>query len=433
MAARLFRSICTQSRVACVRVPLCAQANLRTEYSTDADHLAQFPGAKAAYTQKLEVLQPDVRNGIPIYRVMDRDGKVFDSTHEPSIEAKELQHMYKSMTMLNTMDKILYESQRQGRISFYMTNYGEEATHIGSAAALKSDDLVYGQYREAGVLMYRGFSLEQFMNQCYGNSADGGKGKQMPVHYGSSEHSFVTISSPLATQLPQAVGSAYAFKRAQNGNVVICYFGEGAASEGDAHAAFNFSATLECPIIFFCRNNGYAISTPVSEQYRGDGIAVRGPAYGMSTIRVDGNDVLAVYNAVKEAREIAITENKPVLIEAMTYRIGHHSTSDDSSAYRSVDEVRYWDQKDHPITRFYHYLLSKGAWSESQEKEWKNESKKKVLEAFAKAEKKQKPNWKEMFTEVYDEMPKDLRKQMEEMEKHVEMYKDQYPLKNYAK
>ena len=155
----------------------------------------------------------------------------------------------------------------------------------------------------------------------------------------------------------------------------------------------------------FSRNNGYAISTPVSEQYRGDGIAVRGPAYGMSTIRVDGNDVLAVYNATQAAREIAEKENKPVLIEAMTYRIGHHSTSDDSSAYRSVDEVgnktirclssviaqsniyynlcllqvRYWDQKDHPITRFYNYLVSKGAWSETQEKEWKNESKKKVI------------------------------------------------------
>lgn len=103
--------------------------------------------------------------------------------------------------------------------------------------------------------------------------------------------------------------------------------------------------------ILFSRNNGYAISTPVEEQYRGDGIAVRGPAYGMSTIRVDGNDVFAVYNAVKEARNIAINEMRPVLVEAMTYRIGHHSTSDDSSAYRSVDEVRYWDQKDHPITR----------------------------------------------------------------------------------
>jgi len=415
------RSVLPQSRAPCV------------SYSTESDHLAQFPGARAAYTEKLEILQPDVTNGIPIYRVMDRYGKVFDQTHEPSIESEELQHMYKSMTMLNSMDKILYESQRQGRISFYMTNYGEEATHIGSAAALKKEDLVYGQYREAGVLMYRGFSLDQFCNQCYGNIEDLGQGKQMPIHYGSTDHAFVTISSPLATQMPQAVGSAYAFKRAQNGLVVICYFGEGAASEGDAHAAFNFAATLDCPIIFFCRNNGYAISTPVSEQYRGDGIAVRGPAYGMTTIRVDGNDVLAVYNATKAAREIAASENKPVLIEAMTYRIGHHSTSDDSSAYRSVDEVRYWDQKDHPIPRFYNYLVSKGAWSELQEKEWKNESKKQVLEAFARAEKRLKPNWKEMFTEVYDEMPVELQKQMEEMEKHVDLYKDQYPLKNYAK
>jgi len=410
-----------------------AVQTLTRSYSVETESLAQFPGARAAYTDKLEFLQPDVTNGIPIYRVMGRNGEVIDPSHDPRLEPDQLLRMYKSMTLLNTMDKILYESQRQGRISFYMTNYGEEATHIGSAAALDAEDLVYGQYREAGVLMYRGFSLDQFMNQCYGNNEDLGKGKQMPVHYGSRDYNFVTISSPLGTQLPQAVGSAYAYKRAQNGRAVICYFGEGAASEGDAHAAFNFSATLECPVIFFCRNNGYAISTPVHEQYRGDGIAARGPAYGMATIRVDGNDVLAVYNAVKASREMAVTENRPVLIEAMTYRIGHHSTSDDSSAYRSVDEVRYWDQKDHPITRFALYLTKKGLWSEEEEKKWKNKSKKKVLEAFARAEKKLKPNWREMFTEVYDEIPEDLKKQMVEMEKHVEMYKDQYPLKNYER
>jgi len=403
----------------------------RHQQTESKETLAQFPGAKAEYTQKLEFLQPDVYNGIPIYRVMDRSGVVFDESHDPGLDGEEMIKWYKSMTLLNTMDKILYESQRQGRISFYMTNYGEEATHIGSAAALQSKDLVYGQYREAGVLLHRGFSLDQFMNQCYGNSQDGGSGKQMPVHYGSNELSFVTISSPLATQLPQAAGSAYAFKRAQNGLVVICYFGEGAASEGDAHAAFNFAATLECPILFFCRNNGYAISTPVQDQYRGDGIAVRGPAYGMSTIRVDGNDALAVYNATRAARDIAIKENRPVLIEAMTYRIGHHSTSDDSSAYRSVDEVRYWDQKDHPINRFYNYITRKGYWDAKSDKAWKDDARKQVLQAFARAEKKLKPNWKELFTEVYDEMPVDLQRQKEEMEAHVNMYKDKYPLQNY--
>ena len=148
MASRVSRLLVSQ----CSRLRRSAGPQLTglARYSTESDHLAQFPGARAAYTEKLEILQPDLTNGIPIYRVMDRYGKVFDQTHEPSIDTEELQHMYKSMTMLNSMDKILYESQRQGRISFYMTNYGEEATHIGSAAALKAEDLVYGQYREAG-------------------------------------------------------------------------------------------------------------------------------------------------------------------------------------------------------------------------------------------------------------------------------------------
>merc|ERR1719209_2289288 len=403
------------------------------QYSSDTESFAQFPGARAAFTNSLNFLAPDVTQGIPVYRVMGRDGKVLNESYDPNIAEEEMVHMYKSMTMLNTMDKVLYESQRQGRISFYMTNYGEEATHVGSAAAMQPRDLVYGQYREAGVLLHRGFSLDQFMNQCYGNSQDGGSGKQMPVHYGSNELNFVTISPPLATQLPQAVGSAYAFKRAENGLAVICYFGDGAASEGDAHAALNFSATLECPVVFFCRNNGYAISTPVQEQYRGDGIAARGPSYGIATIRVDGNDVLAVYNATKKARELAVYENRPVLIEAMTYRIGHHSTSDDSSAYRSADEVSLWEVKDHPITRFALYLYNKGIWNETLDKEWKDDSRKKVLQAFARAEKKLKPAWSEMFTEVYDVMPEDLKRQKEEMEAHVDLYRDKYPVQNYEK
>ncbi len=154
------------------------------------------------------------------------------------------------MITLNGLDLILYEAQRQGRISFYMTNYGEEA-YIGSAAGLDSKDMVFGQYRESGVLLYRGFTLDDLMNQCYSNEKDLGKGRQMPVHYGSKELNFQTISSPLGTQIPQASGAAYALKRTGQKNCVMCYFGEGAASEGDFHAGLNFAATLECPVIFF--------------------------------------------------------------------------------------------------------------------------------------------------------------------------------------
>ena len=159
--------------------------------------------------------------------------------------------MFETMVTLDNMDNILYDIQRQGRISFYMTNYGEGASHIGSAAALTNEDVVFGQYREAGVLMWRGFQINEFMNQCFSNSDDYGKGRQMPVHYGKRDLNFQTISSPLGTQISQASGSAYAQKLMGLKNCTIVYFGDGAASEGDFHAAMNFAATLECPTIFF--------------------------------------------------------------------------------------------------------------------------------------------------------------------------------------
>jgi len=151
---------------------------------------------------------------------------------------------------------------------------------VGSAAALSNEDMVFAQYREHGVLLWRGFSIQEAVDQCFSNIGDKGKGRQMPIHYGSRRLNFQTISSPLGTQIPQAAGAAYAFKMQRKDAVAVCYFGEGAASEGDFHAAFNFSATLDVPVLFFCRNNGYAISTPSSEQYRGDGIASRATGYG---------------------------------------------------------------------------------------------------------------------------------------------------------
>ncbi|BES93038.1 2-oxoisovalerate dehydrogenase subunit alpha [Nesidiocoris tenuis] len=388
--------------------------------------------ANRKWTYSLDMNEDNFPAPISTYRVMDEEGRIIEKSQEPKIDDEKLIRMYKTMGLVNIVDKILYESQRQGRISFYMTNFGEEATHLGTAAALSDDDLVYAQYRESGVLHWRGFGLENLMNQCYGNKLDLGKGKQMPCHYGSKQINFVTISSPLTTQLPQAVGSAYAYKLAKNNKCVICYFGEGAASEGDAHAAFNFAATLGCPLIFFCRNNGYAISTPSSEQYKGDGIAGRGVGYGIKTVRVDGNDVLAVYNATLAAKNYCLTANKPVLIEAMTYRAGHHSTSDDSTAYRSADEVKLWQQQDNPISRAYKYLAQKNLWNETAQEAFEKETRAQVLEAFANAEKVKKPVWSEMFTDVYHDMPKNLRKQMKYLREHLDKYPEHYPLKNFT-
>ena len=164
---------------------------------------------------------------------MDDHGKVIDPANEPNVDKEFAVQMFRTMLRTNVMDSILYESQRQGRISFYMTSYGEEAIAVGSAAAFSSDDIMFAQYREVGALLWRGFTFKEACDQCIGNSRDTGKGRQMPVHYGSQRLNFQTISSPLATQLPQAAGAAYALKRRRASACVACYFGDGAASEGN--------------------------------------------------------------------------------------------------------------------------------------------------------------------------------------------------------
>jgi 2-oxoisovalerate dehydrogenase E1 component alpha subunit len=250
--------------------------------------------------------------------------------------------MYETMVTINEADVVFNQAQRQSRISFYMTQTGEEASNIGTAAALEDHDLLFPQYRESGAFLWRGFSIQQMAHQLCGNWKDFGQGKQMPVHYGSKEMNICTVSSPLCTQLPQASGAGYKYRINGENRIAVTYFGEGAASEGDFHPALNFAATLRCQTLFYCRNNMYAISTPIDDQYAGDGIAVRGVSYGMPTIRVDGNDIFAIFAATKKAREMIIKDKRPVLIEAMSYRIGDHSTSDNSSAYRNEKEMEKW-------------------------------------------------------------------------------------------
>ncbi|XP_052870051.1 2-oxoisovalerate dehydrogenase subunit alpha, mitochondrial [Anopheles cruzii] len=394
---------------------------------------ARFPGAdQATFVTTPKLSLPESIEPIPIYRVMNNEGVIDDASQDPNLDQATVRKMFRDMVLLNTMDKILYESQRQGRISFYMTNFGEEASHIGSAAALSPEDWVYGQYREAGVLVWRGFTISDFINQCYGNAEDEGKGRQMPVHYGSRKLNFVTISSPLGTQIPQAAGAAYAFKlQPDNKRCVVTYFGEGAASEGDTHAAFNFAATLDCPVMFFCRNNGFAISTPSTEQYRGDGIAGRASGYGMAALRFDGTDVFATYNATKLAREYVLRENKPIVLEAMAYRISHHSTSDDSTAYRPAEDLEVWNTVEHPISKLKHYMIRRGWFNEAEENEYVKATRKQVLSQINQSERIPKPDWRELFQDVYQEMPVHLKEQMREMEEHVAKHKDHYPLKDH--
>lgn len=330
------------------------------------------------------------------------------------------------MVQLETMDFTLYNAQRQGRISFYMTNLGEEAIHFGIAAALDPEDEIFAQYREAGVLLYRGFTIQECLAQCLGTDKDPSKGRQMPIHYGSKRLHFQTISSPLATQIPHGAGAGYALKRENKKNVSVTFFGDGSASEGDFHAGLNFAATLGCQTLFMCRNNGFAISTSVKDQYKGDGIAARGPAYGIPTIRIDGNDFFAVYLATKVGRELSIEKKTPVLFEFMSYRIGHHSTSDDSSIYRKQEEIDHWKSTNSPISRLRNYLFNLNLISESEETEIRNTIRKQILDELKIAERSPICPKDELVEDVYDVVPPEIQRQKDFVDKIANKYPEAY-------
>lgn len=399
-----------------------------------------FPGAlKSQFTSSMKFQNPAEETAMPTYRIMDADGNIVDNTRDlQSASDEEVLGWYHNMLTVSILDLIMFDAQRQGRVSFYMVSAGEEGIAVGSASALTPDDVCFLQYREQGVLVQRGFTLKEMMNQLFANKDDHGKGRNMPVHYGSGKLNIHTISSPLATQIPQASGAAYALKmqRLINPNtperVVACYFGEGAASEGDFHAALNIAATKACPIVFVCRNNGFAISTASIEQYKGDGIASRGLGYGIDTIRVDGNDIFAVREVMREARKRALEGDcKPVLVEAMSYRVSHHSTSDDSFAYRAKREVEEWKRRDNPITRLRKWMENKGIWDEEKEKEARAAIRKQVLQEFSAAEKLKKPPIREMFEDVYEKITPEAMEQMKDLKRMIEKYPKEYDVSGY--
>ncbi|KAF2734277.1 2-oxoisovalerate dehydrogenase-like protein subunit alpha [Polyplosphaeria fusca] len=412
----------------------------RSVASTPTAEKVLFPGAlNSRFTNTMEFIRPALRTeAIPTYRVMDQSGQVLDKEVGVDTEDDLALELYRNMVCLSIMDLLMFEAQRQGRLSFYMVSAGEEGIAIGSASAFSPSDVIFCQYRESGVFMQRGFTLDQFMNQLFANSKDAGLGRNMPVHYGSHELNIHTISSTLATQIPHAAGAAYALKMQNQQQpdiaprIAVCYFGEGAASEGDFHGALNIAATRQVPCIFICRNNGYAISTPTSDQYRGDGIASRGAGYGMDTLRVDGNDIFAVRRATKEARRLALENGgKPVLIEMMAYRVGHHSTSDDSFAYRQKVEVDDWKRRDNPITRLRKWLEGRGLWDEDKERDIRNRLRKEVLTAFEKAEKEKKPPMQHVFDGVYEHLTQEQKTHMEELSDILQRYPKEYDTEQY--
>jgi pyruvate dehydrogenase E1 component alpha subunit len=289
--------------------------------------------------------------------ILDENGTL-DQDLEPDLSEDDLKKLFQAMTLSRMADARMLNLQRQGRLGTIPVNKGQEASFCAPIMALKETDWFVGSYRELGARLMRGETLENSLllfNGWEEGSVNDNNDRTLP------------ISIVLASQLPQAVGLAYASRyKGEKDTVVLAMFGDGATSEGDFHEALNFAAVLNAPVIFLCQNNQYAISTPLKIQTKSRTIAQKAIAYGMPGIQVDGNDALAVYQAVKEAVDRARSDKGPTLIEAVTFRMLMHTTADDPTRYRSDDEVTAWETKD-PLIRFKKYLTEKGIWDEDSQ------------------------------------------------------------------
>jgi len=332
-------------------------------------------------------------------------------TAEKILAKEDLIRIYSEMLRLRILDQRMLTLQRQGRIGFYGTATGEEAAIIGSAYALQKDDWIFPALRQGGAALLRGYPLVEYISQCMGNAADKTKGRQMPSHYCYRPANFVSWSSCIGTQIPHAVGAAWAMKIRGDKNVAIGYMGDGATSQGDFHVAMNFAGVYKVPVVFFCQNNQWSISVNIKQQTASESIAIKAEAYGFKGVTVDGNDVLAVYSATKDAVDNARAGNGPGFVEAVTYRMGAHSSSDDPRLYRQDEEVEEWKRKD-PINRLLKYLEQLEYWSSKEQESLEERLTQEILDAVAEAEKIGPPPVETLFEDVYSEMLPNLREQM---------------------
>jgi pyruvate dehydrogenase E1 component alpha subunit/2-oxoisovalerate dehydrogenase E1 component alpha subunit len=319
--------------------------------------------------------------------------------------------MYRAMVRLRRIDERMLKLQRQGRIGFHGSSSGQEAAAIGCAAALQPDDWVFPALREGGIALYRGFPLRLYMCHNFGNRDDLLKGRQMPCHFADRSVHFVSWSSCIATQLPQAVGAAYAMRRKGDSRIAVACLGDGASSEGDFHVAMNFAGVWKAPVVFFCQNNQWAISVPVSRQTASESIAVKAVAYGFRGVRVDGNDAVEVWRAVRDAAEAARAGKGPTMVEALTYRLGAHSSSDDPSRYRDETVTEEWRTRKDPIARLRATLETEGLWDDARETQWNAECAREIRSTLEEVESIPGPARETLFEDVYAEMPPHLREQ----------------------
>ncbi len=356
---------------------------------------------------------PDDALADDVVRVL-REDNTLDPKTDPGLSPAEVLSLYQAMVRVRVLDDRLVALQRQGRIGFHIGSLGEEASILGSAFAMREQDWMFPCYREFGGAMLRGMPLQRYIDNMFGNANDPAQGRQMPDHYCYRAAKVTSISSPIGTQITQAVGFAWAAKIKKDELVCMAYFGEGATSSNEFHNGMNFAGVFKAPVVFFCRNNGWAISVPTERQTASRTFAEKAVAYGMPGVRVDGNDIFAVVKVTRDAIARAARGEGPTLIEAMTYRMSGHSTSDDPKAYRPEIGLDPWKAKD-PIARLREYVARTAGWTEAQEKELEASVDAELRAAIKVSEAAPLPSLDSMFEDVYAKLPWHLEEQRNEL------------------
>ena len=327
------------------------------------------------------------------YQVLDPKGQLLEDTRN-QISEETMLKMYENMVLVRAFDRKSIHLQRQGRMGTYAPFEGQEASQVGSAMALLPGDWLFPTYRDHAASIVHGQSMTRIFLYWMGH---------MDGSISPSDRHIMPPCVPIATQMVHAVGTAWASKRKGEPHVSLAYFGDGAGSEGDFHEALNMAGVFKTPTIFFCQNNGYAISVPFSQQSASRTVAQRASAYDIPGVRIDGNDIFAVWLTVKAAMERATAGLGPTLIEAVTYRYGAHTTADDPKKYRDQDRLaEEWRTQRDPIQRLKVYLEQSGLWNEWKETALQTKVAEQIEAALIEAENYPKSQAADMFEHVYE-------------------------------
>ena len=343
-------------------------------------------------------------------QILDQTGKIVNEKLTPKIKKDTLMKMYETMVLGRIADEKAIQFQRQGRMLTYAPNHGQEAAQLGSIAAMDDDDWLVLAFREMNAMLYKGVTLRQSFLYWLGNEWGSRFDDDVKV---------LPINVPIGSQISHAAGIAYAAKLRKTNEVSIVYIGDGGTSHGEFHEGMSFAAAYDLPVVVVIQNNQYAISTPREKVIKSETLAQKAIGYGIPGIQVDGNDPLAMFLATQEARKRAAKGEGPTLIEAVTYRMGPHTTSDNPKLYREDDEVEEWADKD-PLIRFKKYLMDKKYLTEKKDKDLRENAKKQVLDTFKEVEKLGEVDLEDIFKYTYDSMTPELTKQMNDYQNFLD-------------